>query len=70
MVWCMGSHSQDCVAAFAEVWDKEDNRGEGNYIRLQRNRLDNNTIEPVYYDDKMLLGSKIYLIWIMNWHRA
>ena len=51
------THSQDCVETFAEVWDKEDNKNEGNYIRLQRNRLDNDVIEPVYYNKNVLLGS-------------
>ena len=51
------THSQDCVATFAEVWDNEENKNEGNYIRLQRNRLDNDIIEPVYYNEQMLLGS-------------
>lgn len=51
------THSQDCVTAFAEVWDIEQNKNEGNYIRLQRNRLDSELIEAVYYDEKMLLGS-------------
>ena len=45
------------MATFAEVWDNEENKNEGNYIRLQRNRLDNDIIEPVYYNEQMLLGS-------------
>lgn len=51
------THSQDCVQAFGEIWNKSENQKEGNYIRLQRNRLDSAIIEPVYYDANVLLGS-------------
>jgi hypothetical protein len=51
------THSQDCVQAFGEIWNKIENQKEGNYIRLQRNRLDSTIIEPVYYDSNVLLGS-------------
>ena len=51
------THSQDCVQAFGEIWNKPENQKEGNYIRLQRNRLDSTLIEPVYYDSNVLLGS-------------
>ncbi len=51
------THSQDCVQAFGEIWNKPENQKEGNYIRLQRNRLDSTIIEPVYYDANVLLGS-------------
>jgi AAA15 family ATPase/GTPase len=51
------THSHDCVETFAEVWNNDSNKNDGNYIRLQRNRLNNDIIEPVYYNEKILLGS-------------
>lgn len=51
------THSQDCVQAFGEIWNRSDNEKEGNYIRLQRNKIDSTIIEPVYYDSNVLLGS-------------
>ena len=54
------THSQDCVEAFTNVLNEKDNENEGQYIRLQRNRLDESVIEPIYYDAQKLKNSINY----------
>jgi AAA15 family ATPase/GTPase len=51
------THSQDCVEAFTDVLNEKGNENEGQYIRLQRNRLDESVIEPIYYDAHKLKNS-------------
>jgi AAA15 family ATPase/GTPase len=51
------THSQDCVEAFTDVLNEKGNANEGQYIRLQRNRLDESVIEPIYYDAHKLKNS-------------
>jgi AAA15 family ATPase/GTPase len=54
------THSQDCVEAFTHVLNEKDNENEGQYIRLQRSRLDESVIEPIYYDAQKLKNSINY----------
>jgi predicted ATP-dependent endonuclease of OLD family len=51
------THSQDCVEAFMDVLNEKGNENEGQYIRLQRSRLDESVIEPIYYDAQKLKNS-------------
>jgi AAA15 family ATPase/GTPase len=51
------THSQDCVEAFTDVLNEKGNENEGQYIRLQRSRLDESIIEPIYYDAQKLKNS-------------
>jgi AAA15 family ATPase/GTPase len=54
------THSQDCVEAFTNVLNEETYQNEGQYIRLQRSRLDESVIEPIYYDAQKLKNSINY----------
>lgn len=54
------THSQDCVEAFTDVLNEEMYQNEGQYIRLQRSRLDESVIEPIYYDAQKLKNSINY----------
>lgn len=51
------THSQDCVEAFTHVLNENGQENDGQYIRLQRSRLDESVIEPIYYDAQKLKNS-------------